>query len=446
MRSGCWFERKTRTFSRLFSYIIDKESWIDDPWLPRHDVISDAMSAELTPMRWPDRWKNASALTLLNDSPINCLVADPAIPESVVAEAKQKGLTIVDPAANPPGVFITKGQWPGVQALQDKVGAGPTGNPWVDSNGWSVRLESVRHPGDRVWVDARPKGLVSADSYALALADAAAYGGRWIISLDDRFAANVMVGKRDAVASWKKITTAAKFFEDRKAWAAYAPEAVVGIISDFAGDNEYMGGELLNLVARTNQQYRILLKNKLSPSSFARLKGVIYADATAPAPAVKNSIMAFVREGGLLITHPKWGLAPGLRAGTQDNERYWWRTSGKGRIAFAKSEFDDPWVIAQESALLISHRYDLLRFWNGGSVGSYFTMAPDRKRALVHILFYAGFGPEESGVRVAGNYRSAKLWTLDGKSSSIDMIPQKDAVELHLPAVAQYAAAELELQ
>jgi hypothetical protein len=64
----------------------------------------------------------------------------------------------------------------------------------------------------------------------------------------------------------------------------------------------------------------------------------------------------------------------------------------------------------------------------------------------VQILFYAGFGPEESGVRVAGNYRSAKLWTLDGKSSSIDMMSQKDAVELHLPAVAQYAAVELELQ
>jgi hypothetical protein len=47
-------------------------------------------------------------------------------------------------------------------------------------------------------------------------------------------------------------------------------------------------------------------------------------------------------------------------------------------------------------------------------------------------------------VRVAGNYRSGKLWTLDGKTSSIEMVPQKDAVELHLPAVAQYAAAELE--
>jgi len=40
----------------------------------------------------------------------------------------------------------------------------------------------------------------------------------------------------------------------------------VGVISDFAGDNEEMSGELLNLVARTNQQYRVLVKNKLSPA------------------------------------------------------------------------------------------------------------------------------------------------------------------------------------
>ena len=86
-----------------------------------------------------------------------------------------------------------------------------------------------------------------------------------------------------------------------------------------------------------------------------------------------------------------------MRAANQDNERYEWRTSGKGRIAFAKSEFDDPWVVAQESVLLISHRYDLLRFWNGGSVGSYFTVAPDRKRALVQILFYAERGLDDVG-------------------------------------------------
>lgn len=404
------------------------------------------MSVELLPLRWPASWKNPADLNLLNGTPINCLVAQKgAIPEPLAAQARQKGLTVVDPAAPPAGVFVTEGVWPGVQATQgDTASSGPTGNPWVDSNGWKVRLESVRHPGARVWVDAQPKGSISPDSYPLVFADCAVYGGRWIVSLDDRFAAAVAQGNANALASWRKLTAAAKFFDDRKAWSAYTAEAVVGIVSDFAGDNEFMGGELLNLVARTNQQYRVLLKGKLSPASFANLKGVIYADATPPVPAVKNAIMAFVQAGGLLITHPKWGLAPGFQAATQDNERYYWRTSGKGRIAYAKAEFDDPWVIAQEQFLLISHRYDLLRFWNGGSVGSYFTMAPDRKRALLHVLFYSGGAPEESGVRVAGNFRSGKLWTLDGKTSSVTIVPQKDAVELHLPAVAQYAAIELE--
>jgi hypothetical protein len=404
------------------------------------------MGAELIPLRWPGSWKDASALTLLSDTPVNCLVADKgAVPESVAAQARLQGLTIADPAAPPDGVFVTKGEWPGVQTHQgDAFVAGPTGNPWVDSNGSKVRLESVRHPGARVWVDARPKEPVSPDSYPLVFADSAAYGGRWIISLDDRFAAEIAQGKAEALASWRKITTAAKFFDDRKAWSVYAPVAVVGIISDFAGDNEYMGAELLNLVARTNQQYRVLLKDKLSPASFANLRAVIYADVTAPDPAVRNSVMAFVQAGGMLITHPPWGIAPGVGTGNQDSDRYVWRTFGRGRIAFAKSAFDDPWAIAQESVVLVSHRYDLLRFWNGGSVGSYFSMAPDRKRALVQILFYTGRGFDDAGVRVAGNYRSGKLWTLDGKDSNITMVPQKDAVELHLPGVLEYFAAELE--
>jgi len=406
------------------------------------------MGADLIPLRWSGNWKDASTLTLLNDTPVNCLVAEKgALPVSVAAQARQRGLTVADPAAPPPGVLVAKGEWPGVLTHQgDAFVAGPTGNPWVDSNGWKVRLESVRHPGSRVWVDARPKEkeLVSPDSYPLVFADSAAYGGRWIISLDDRFAAELAQGRETALASWKKLTAAVRFFDGRKEWSGYAPEAVLGIVSDFTGDNEYMGAELLNLVARTNQQYRVLLKDQLSPASFANLRAVIYADAAAPDPAVNRAIMAFVQAGGLLITHPPWGSAPGLPAANRDDDRYMWRTFGKGRIAFAKSAFDDPWEIAQESVLLVSHRYDLLRFWNGGSVGSYFSMTPDRKRALVQILFYAGRGYDDAGVRVVGNYRSGKLWTLDGKVSNLAMFPRKDAVELHLPGVAEYFAAELE--
>ena len=405
------------------------------------------MSVKLNPLRWPAAWKSPSALALLEGSPLNCLVAEKgALPEPVAEEARKKGLAIADPAAPPPGVFIAKGEWPGMHVLQgDTVTARPTGEPWVDSNGWKVRLESARRPGSQIWVDAVPKGPVFPDSYLLALADSAAYGGRWLLSLDDRFAAALIEGTAAAMASWKKIAGAARFFEARESWCAYAPQAVVGIVSDFAGDNEFMGTELLNLVARTNQQYRILLKDNLSPASFANLRAVICADAAPPGPAAKDAVMAFVASGGLLITHPKWGPPPGLPAANQEDERYVRRTYGKGCLAIARSEFDDPWAIAQESVLLISHRYDLLRFWNSGSVGSYFTASPDRKRALIHLLFYADWSPGDSGVRVAGMYRSAKLWTPDGAGRGVTMVRQKNAVELQLPPMGHYGAVELEV-
>jgi len=126
--------------------------------------------------------------------------------------------------------------------------------------------------------------------------------------------------------------------------------------------------------------------------------------------------------------------------------RYATRTLGKGRLAVAKADPDDPWVLANDSALLISRRYELLRFWNGGAVGSYLTVAPDRKRAVAHLLFYADRGPDHVSVRIAGRYRKASLWTPDRlEPRPVEMEIQKDAVELHLPAVSQYAAAELEV-
>src|ERR1039457_3521659 len=152
-----------------------------------------------------------------------------------------------------------------------------------------------------------------------------------------------------------------------------------------------------------------------------------------------------VSAGGLLITGPKWGVPPGMPA-TEEHPRYAARTLGKGRLAIAKADPDDPYVLASDSALLISHRYELLRFWNGGALGSFLTVAPDRKRAVAHLLFYADRGPDHVSVRILGRYRKASLWTTDRQEPRpLEMEIQKDAVELHLPVVSQYAAAELEV-
>ena len=399
-------------------------------------------------MRWPGSWKSPSALALLNGTPINWLLVDKdAGLAPVIEQAKQAGLHVAEIAAPPAGVALLKGEWPGVAMSRGGgTSAGPTGVPWVDTNSWRIRLEAARRPGADIWVDAPPKGpRVFASSYRTAIADAAAYGGRWVISLDAPLAAAIADGKADALATWKGIAGTAAFFAARPQWPAYLPEAVVGVISDFAGDNEFLGQELLNLIGRTNQQYAVLVKTRLPEAAFRGLRALIYADSQPPAAGLLKQILDFVSAGGLLITGPKWGIPPGAPA-TEEHPRYAARTLGKGRLAIAKADPDDPYVLASDSALLISHRYELLRFWNGGALGSYLTVAADRKRAVAHLLFYADRGPDHVSVRILGRYRKASLWTTDRQEPRpLEMEIQKDAVELHLPVVSQYAAAELEV-
>jgi len=65
-------------------------------------------------------------------------------------------------------------------------------------------------------------------------------------------------------------------------------------------------------------------------------------------------------------------------------------------------------------------------------VGSYFTMAPDRKRALVQMALLCRPSPEK---RVCASPELPLREVVDARReefSSIEMVPQKDAVELHL--------------
>src|SRR5207247_5923998 len=180
--------------------------------------------------------------------------------EPVRSAARQQGLKVAAPNSLPAGVAIVKGSWPGVkmargggnQVTGNHVTAGPTGVPWVDSNGFIIRLHAALHPEVEVWVDAPPKDSFrfTGDSYLVGIADCAAHGGRWIISLDDALTAGLTAQKPDAQATWTRITAAAAFFAARKAWAGYVPVAVAGVISDFSGANEFFSSELLNLLAR----------------------------------------------------------------------------------------------------------------------------------------------------------------------------------------------------
>ncbi len=392
-------------------------------------------------------------MDLLNGTPINCLVfEDTKGMEGVLGRARNLGLEIAGTANPPAGVSVVKGEWPGVKLAEsgrpDHASGGPTGVPWVDSNGWRVRLEEAMRPGTSVWVDIISKiAGRSSDSYQLAVADAAAQGGRWIVSLDDSLAADVASGKSGGLQTWRHLMDAAAFFASQSDLSTYIPQCIMGIISDFSGGNEFLSHELLNLVSRTNQQYRILVKTRISPSSFDSLRAITYTDDDSPEDNLRSRILEFVDKGGMLLTGPKWGAIRGASAAEGSHPRWNLYRLGSGTIAVAHPDFEDPYLVANDAAILISHRYELLRFWNAGAVGSYFAMDPGKKRAIVQMLFYAFiFQDSRPSVRVVGRYGAARIRTLQHpEPRDLEMEVHRDAVELHLPAVSGYAAVELEV-
>ena len=419
------------------------------------------MAAAAHPIRWPSEWRDPGALSVLQGTPFNYLLMEenPAL-AAVASKAREHDIQVAQAA--PEAIVSIKGLWPGIRMSQssnpDAAKAGPTGEAWVNTNGWRIRLAAALHPGSSIWVDAAPPAdtALLTEAYLIAIADAAMYGGRWITSLDHQLAAGIAAQKAEALHTWREMIRTIAFFSAHESWwSDYIPKAVVGVLSEFAGKNATFSHEALNLLGRTNTQYRIVLTEQLKNGSLAGLKALVCLDPNPPAGASLQSILAFVERGGVLIAGPAWGQLPGSPDQWSDNPRYMARSFGKGRMAFANSPLTDPYLFANDAVVLISHRYDLLRFWNAGAVGSFLTERPDRERAVVQMLFFAkelngrvtpGQGPDTASVRVTGRYRTASLSGPDRSGDEpIETAATQDAVELHLPSIAQYAAVELEV-
>jgi hypothetical protein len=456
-------------------------------------LLSMTAVATWVPMRWPELWSDASLLTLLDATPFNCLVlrwGDRQPAPAFIEQARRRGLALVgliegsgraealrsaeaarldavaldepagaglpaiawgeksklawtSPAA---GFAIADGVWPAIPA-RDSAESGPTAAPWVDSNGWLIQLARTFARGKPLWVNAAPPaaGYLRPEQYALAVADAGAYGARWVVTLDGKLAAALAARDTNSLVTWRAIADAARFFEAHRAWAAFPSCANVAVLSDFAGPNEYVAQELLNLLPRRGVPYRVLDKAQAAAVPWDGLACMLYPDQDQPSTALRQKLLAFVQQGGVLMAHTKWP-APGGLAPTLDPFRRWnVYALGKGRLAIAADEGLDPYEMAADAQVLLGHRHDLVRYFNFSALNGYYTAAGDK--AVLHVINYA-LRPwaHPVSVTLARSYRGARLWRPgSGAPVTVGLARLPSGVDLHLPPLGVYAAIELEL-
>ena len=420
--------------------------------------------ANWIPLRWPATWVDPALLGLLEGAPFNCLAMEwSAALAPVAAKARAAGLSLVaigNEAARSAGaaagltplpeslLIAADSVWPGIASQASGAESGPTANPWIDSNGWLLRLAKVRSPGKTVWLMFEPPGpprVLSLESYLRAIADSGAWGGKWVVSLDSDLRGGLARGDSKALESWKAISAAVAFFEQRRAWNALEPLGVVGVVSDFAGPNETTSQEILNLMGRRSLAYRILEKSAAATASLDGFKALVCVDEGAPGPVLRSKLLGFANRGGLLVTGAGW-KQPDARPTGMDHPRVDVRRVGKGRIGIYKASPPDPFMVARDVHMLLGRAYDVARFFNLSAFLSHCAASPDRTQEVVQIVSFAIRFPNDLATAwVPGKYASARLWSLGSASpSAVEMVAENGGASLLLPPVPVYAGIELE--
>jgi len=458
-----------------------------------------------------EAWLRPSALNLLEGTPINCLVVDWAGggPEdsaqqqalkplleaggklgisfvgklapkqgtgTELAAARAAGLSAVmldgapaqssglpalrqfprDKAAWETATTIfsaTDNVWPGLN-LQTMKGdtalAGPTGIPWVNSNAWFSLLARELAPGKTLWLDFDPpaaSNLLHPADYALAVADSRAYGSRWIVSLDDKLRAALPKGDSQARDVWKRLCEAIAFFNNHREWQTFKPQGILAIISNFRGDNAYLGGEVLNLLNRRQVQFRIIERAKSQPP-LDGLKAILWLDNEKPGAEQQAALLAFVQHGGLVIAAAYWGTPEATPIKKDPSLGYRMYNLGQGQIAVADDGFQDPYQVAVDTHLLLSRRNDLVRLYNPESTNCHLSgesVSPHNGKRLVQVLNYSSEPAAYVTLWVNDRIESARFWQFGvAEAHTLTGRPASPGTEFDLPPLSVYGALEFE--
>jgi hypothetical protein len=310
-----------------------------------------------------------------------------------------------------------------------------------------ARLARVRAPHRPVWLgfEAGKDDPVPTESdYIIAIGDSAAAGARWIVSLDDGLRRGLPAGNADALKVWRSVLATLSFFEKHREWASWEPSGPVGILSSFAGKHEFMGHEVLNLAARRNLLYRILDRTIARTQDLDSLRAVLYVDTDPPSAELKSRLDAFARAGGLLIV-PR-GLASQFK-GEKSVEcpvaGYELRSFGKGSIAAATRDWEDPYFLAADVHNLASRRHDPVTLFNARSLWEHYAVAPAGRSALLQLVAFTGRPNASVTVAPSRPWRSAKMYTIGtGEPTALEAVAVNGRPEFHLPAFSYYAAVE----
>ena len=349
----------------------------------------------------------------------------------VIEIAKDAGLWRWKPAP----IVAVAGVPPSARNLTEMgIRGAPSSEPWIESNIWLVRSFGPASPTRPVWISSQLENA-SATDYARTVADAAAAGGRWIVSLDDALRAKLLARDASALETWRRLSSYLKFAETHAAWRALAPYGNVGIVLDAASTNQGLADEYLNLAARRHVPYRLVARSELNAAAVANFRALVATELDPPSAAERKLLQDFAENGGLVIAGPSWGGAP-------KTEPFAEVPTGKGRVVVYKDP--DPEAVAHDLKELLSDDDLGVVPFNVPSVITFARGGGHGQTLLVVLLNYFDHPVEAITLRVAGKFHSARLETPEGTTLDLPLREDEGRTEVTIPKLFVWGAVSMQ--
>jgi hypothetical protein len=250
-----------------------------------------------------------------------------------------------------------------------------------------IRIAQYLDAAKPVVLATEPPAGARAGSYVLAAAEAMAYGASWAVT--------------HTAETWPGVRAALRFFEAHAEWREWAPVAELAVISTFTGEDEWIGEEAVNLLARRQVGFRLGEPGELKAAVWASKK-----------PVPREKYAAWERAGGKLIV------------------------PGEG--------WDDVYAAVTGVHLAMTRKRDVMRLWNAGSFNCHYVAERGGKRGVAHLIHYASNrSSNDTSIWLARPWKRAVLSTFE-KTVALKPVGTNGGIEIALPPLGVYAAIELE--
>ena len=289
----------------------------------------------------------------------------------------------------------------------------PTAQPWVDTNLALVRIEQEMRPAQTPlytfnWNLTGPgKQGPDVPDYALAVAEAGAFGADVILSTDEGLQVGLAKNDERAWATWKQITAYLRFYSDaRRDWV---PEANVAVVAD--ADPETF--EPINLLARHNIGVRVVRPSQATESNLRDVDVMIVLQH--PSARLEQTISQFAASGRTVVLVNDQGATYSWHAenASKNGDASVSYARGKGQIIELTSAISDPETFARDVRRLIDNAKIKMSLWNALTTVGVLYREPHGSNKVVELVNYAADALEVQ-VRVKGVFRTIRYESPEG--------------------------------